>query len=501
MLRMLRIRIQLNSSLVKNADGERGTGLRGDNQIVLLGFRHLYGSFVFRAVRSLAFIKNLSFILAVNHKRFWGNGHAAGCANTEVWVNNNAEFHTGERIQDCYTLSNMRKLFLVIACLMLFLGLPFAIRAATFSEIIRGKILLDVENHGEAWYVNPLTMQRSYLGRPADAFAIMRTFGLGITDADLAKIGTSGTPSVLARQLSGRILLQVEQHGEAWYVYPGDLHRYYLGRPDDAFAIMRSLGLGITSANLAKVPIASGSLVPPPGSGVTHEYQSYTITTPEGIFPVRVITLQKAAFEMITDTAELADCARDCDALPLKTYVEENGGTIGIHGTYFCPPDYADCAEKINSFLPPVLNSATGTLINGDTLQFHNRPIVAYEKDGQYRYYESGSHLTNLPELQAALGNWPALLQDGVSVIDSQPMESGFLAKGTRGGIGWNNDNIFLVVASNATMKNFASIFTSLGATTAMNLDGGGSVAMYADGAYKVGPGRLLPNAIVFKEK
>ena len=31
----------------------------------------------------------------------------------------------------------------------------------------------------------------------------------------------------------------------------------------------------------------------------------------------------------------------------------------------------------------------------------------------------------------------------------------------------------------------------------ALNLDGGGTSAMYIGGAYRVGPGRLLPNAIV----
>lgn len=37
----------------------------------------------------------------------------------------------------------------------------------------------------------------------------------------------------------GYIVLQVEENGEAWYVDPSNSVRYYLGRPDDAFAIMR----------------------------------------------------------------------------------------------------------------------------------------------------------------------------------------------------------------------------------------------------------------------
>jgi len=42
-----------------------------------------------------------------------------------------------------------------------------------------------------------------------------------------------------ASSLAGRILLQVEQRGEAWYVDPVDLQRYFLGSPDDAFNLMQ----------------------------------------------------------------------------------------------------------------------------------------------------------------------------------------------------------------------------------------------------------------------
>jgi len=46
----------------------------------------------------------------------------------------------------------------------------------------------------------------------------------------------------LSASLSGRILLQVQDKGQAWYVYPIDQKRYFLGSPDDAFAIMRNSG-------------------------------------------------------------------------------------------------------------------------------------------------------------------------------------------------------------------------------------------------------------------
>jgi len=55
--------------------------------------------------------------------------------------------------------------------------------------------------------------------------------GAGSIDIDMA----------FANKQKGRILLQVEGHGEAWYVNTGDGKRYFLGKPADAFRIMRSV--------------------------------------------------------------------------------------------------------------------------------------------------------------------------------------------------------------------------------------------------------------------
>ncbi|MEA2088394.1 MAG: serine protease, partial [Patescibacteria group bacterium] len=46
----------------------------------------------------------------------------------------------------------------------------------------------------------------------------------------------------LSKRVSGNILLQVEKNGEGWYVYPDNKKKYYLGRPADAFNVMRKLG-------------------------------------------------------------------------------------------------------------------------------------------------------------------------------------------------------------------------------------------------------------------
>jgi len=126
----------------------------------------------------------------------------------------------------------------------------------TLASTTSGRILLQVEQNGEAWYNDPVSNHVAYLGTPANAFQVMRQYGLGITDANLNKIGISGSSvsgGVLAKRLAGRILIQVQGNGEAWYIDPATLQRVFLGTPADAFKAMRGLGLGITNNNLAKL--------------------------------------------------------------------------------------------------------------------------------------------------------------------------------------------------------------------------------------------------------
>ena len=154
----------------------------------------------------------------------------------------------------------MSSLAFVLSLIALLLPSP-ATAAVTLAQQLSGRIVLAVQEHGEAWYVDPVSLQRVFLGRPDDALTLMRSYGLGITQTDLEKIPEFNSSLTgdwnLRRRLAGRILLQVQEHGEAWYVDPLSLQRIFLGSPNDAFALMRSYGLGITSADLARIPMVN----------------------------------------------------------------------------------------------------------------------------------------------------------------------------------------------------------------------------------------------------
>ncbi len=177
----------------------------------------------------------------------------------------------------------MQKFFRSLSLLLLwcFLGTtPLSVAHATPGSLdlwLSGRILLQVEQNGEAWYLDPADFTRFYLGRPDLAFEVMRNRGRGVSNETLLRL-TGSVPAPqpgdqlslatrsgsLRDRLIGAILLQVERNGEAYYFNPHDARLTYLGRPSDAFRVMRSLGLGITDTDLARIPVSDWSAVPPP---------------------------------------------------------------------------------------------------------------------------------------------------------------------------------------------------------------------------------------------
>ena len=172
--------------------------------------------------------------------------------------------------------------------------------AAPLNQRVKGKILLQVESKGEAWYVNPTNNEVVSLGRPDVVLDVIKKSGLGITDADLQKIplatsslatsslatSTDATSTLLidmafAKKQAGKILLQVQSLGEAWYVNPDNDERYFLGTAAEALNVMRTLGLGISNADLDKVknPESIDSTTAQVSTGASTENKTTSKTT------------------------------------------------------------------------------------------------------------------------------------------------------------------------------------------------------------------------------
>lgn len=99
--------------------------------------------------------------------------------------------------------------------------------------------------------------------------------------------------------------------------------------------------------------------------------------------------------------------------------------------------------------------------------------------------------------LYAGTVNHPGLLDGGNVIAETFGLSEKQASKGTKSGIGIRGSVIYLVIARSVDMLDLAHVFKNLGATHALNLDGGGSVALWF-GGYKIGPGKSLPNAVIF---
>lgn len=242
----------------------------------------------------------------------------------------------------------------------------------------------------------------------------------------------------------------------------------------------------IVMANVPKVVVsvnapASNTL---PGSGYTRQ----KVSTSRGDFVIAMVVAQGA--RAVVETAADSECSDNCPTKSLAEHVAASGGFAGINGAYFCPPDYAQCQGKVNTFDTLAVNGRTKAVLNRANNVYSTVPLVA-AYGSSLSFYDQTVQWGVDTSSGGALANYPRLVRDG-AVTTTQ--ENG---KGTRGFIGMKDGAIVIGHVFGASYADTAEVLKVLGLQNAMNLDGGGSSALWVDGGYKVGPGRSLPNAIV----
>lgn len=102
--------------------------------------------------------------------------------------------------------------------------------------------------------------------------------------------------------------------------------------------------------------------------------------------------------------------------------------------------------------------------------------------------------------VDGVLANQPLLVSGGNSVFGGD----GDLKKGSKGNrsfVSNKGNTVYIGVIRNATVAEASLVLKAMGMDNALNLDSGGSTALWAGGGYKAGPGRNIPNAIVFVNK
>ena len=252
----------------------------------------------------------------------------------------------------------------------------------------------------------------------------------------------------------------------------------------------------------ATVPRLAQPLQPTGGSAVERR----TVHTARGSFTATIvrIDLGDPALRVMTLFAP-PETGR-----ALLDYVTAVDGFAGMNGTYFCPPNYAFCPNDPpyftnsrvfdsrlgrfdRSFADPAFNyvltfDASNT-VRLEPVSAWGDVMSAFAVEFEQRH---GSRLV------AAIASHPQLVKDGRVNVQGRVDERQRTEKMMRGGIGIRGRDLYLLQVANATVDDLAEVMVALGMDVALNLDSSGSAALVSDGAYVIGPGRLIPNAIVF---
>lgn len=242
------------------------------------------------------------------------------------------------------------------------------------------------------------------------------------------------------------------------------------------------------------------SLPPPPSAPTSTDGYSYTtVSTSRGTFGVALIKMPLSEVKVVTASANSDDCDDNCPTKSLAAHISDNDGFAGINGAYFCPPDYSECSGKVNSSDYAFYKSSSNKWLNKGALSWGDTGLATFNGNSP-RFYKKSSDYGG-GSVTAGISNYPTLLQGGNIVINESKLTSyQKTAKGPRGVIGVGKTNIYLAIINGATVIDAAYASQALGMQDALNLDGGGSSALYINGGYVVGPGRSLPNAVVLKK-
>ncbi len=257
------------------------------------------------------------------------------------------------------------------------------------------------------------------------------------------------------------------------------------------------LDAAIASASAPKlvevIPVNTPVNNQPPTAG----YSRQQVETNVGNFLVSIVSSDLATTRVIVDTASASTCTNDCPVLPLSDYVSRSGAYAGINGSYFCPASYPTCVGKTNSFDLLVMNK-NKVYFNSDNNVYSNNPGVIFN-GGSIRFVTAVSQWGRDTSIDSMLSNFPLLVFNNQIYFggDSDPKHG---SRGGRSFVANKGSVVFIGVVHNATVAEAAIVLRALGMENALNLDDGGSTALWS-GGYKVGPGRNIPNSILFVRK
>lgn len=232
----------------------------------------------------------------------------------------------------------------------------------------------------------------------------------------------------------------------------------------------------------------------PPGAG----YSRQSVNSEVGSFLVDIVAADLNSTRVVVDTASDGSCGNDCPVDALGNFAARSGAFAGINGPYFCPASYPGCAGKTNSFDTLLMNK-NKTYFNSDNNVYSTVPAVIFSGSSG-RFVGQSLEWGRDTGVDSVIASQPMLLSGG-NVIYGGDDEVKRAGKGSRSFIGTKGSTAYIGVVHNANVAEVARVLKAMGLEYALNLDSGGSTALWSGGRYIVGPGRSTPFGILFVNK
>lgn len=184
----------------------------------------------------------------------------------------------------------------------------------------------------------------------------------------------------------------------------------------------------------------------------------------------------------------------------LNSIAKKNGAFVAINGSFF------DAYTELD-FKVPYGNVISDGEHKHKSLS-DRRTMFTFDKNKLVKLISGKEYRERYKEIKIEGGvqAGPRLVKDGIVALNV--VEEGFrdpkilTGGGARSALGITRDHkLILLTLGGATIPQLAEIMKQAGAYQAMNLDGGASSGLYADGKYLTTPGRKISNAILVSYK
>jgi hypothetical protein len=197
----------------------------------------------------------------------------------------------------------------------------------------------------------------------------------------------------------------------------------------------------------------------------------------------------------------------------LRNLVVSGSGIAGINGAYFIPQDYTKLADSTNTIRIMDFDGISYSRYYPDTgingifgFDSDNIPMLVqnniYEDFSLRDNYNSG----NLLKIAYGIANFPILLASGTNVVPRYDALWLITPKmkliGTKSFICRTKENdIKMGTVAKISMLDMPWFIRRFWCIDAINLDNGGSLAMYDRTKYIIGPGRNIMDAFIIVKK